>query len=258
MLILSLTGVIFNMFTYAGVFVLGLIGAYLVNYFSDVLPIKRKLGLPVCVRCHREISWETYFLKSKCSHCRRKFKIRRWITIVIYPVLFLAVFINPSPRFGFWISVILLLYSGVIFIIDVEYRAILHPTSLFGAFIFFALGIYLHGWWTTLLGGFAGFGIMLALYYLGAVFGKWMAKRRGENYDEPALGFGDVNLAGVIGLGLGWPGILAGLILAIMLGGIISGVYLLYTLLTKQYRPALAVPYAPFIILAAIFLLFRP
>ncbi len=93
--------------------------------------------------------------------------------------------------------------------------------------------------------------------FFGAFFGQWLAKKRGQELTEPALGFGDVNLAGIIGLGLGWPGVIAGLFLAILLGGVVSILYLAYTLLTRRYRPFLAIPYAPFLILALVFLLFR-
>ena len=54
---------------------------------------------------------------------------------------------------------------------------------------------------------------MLALYYSGFVYLRISRKLRGKEPGETeALGFGDVNLSGIIGLLLGWPGILLGLI----------------------------------------------
>jgi len=87
--------------------------------------------------------------------------------------------------------------------------------------------------------------------------GIWdYAKSKGEEINEIALGFGDVNLACVIGLLLGWPGIIAGIFLAIILGGVVSGIFLLVQLLRKKYHAFQALPYGPFIVLSAILLIF--
>lgn len=85
---------------------------------------------------------------------------------------------------------------------------------------------------------------------------KVLSKSRGEEIEEIALGFGDVNLAGVIGLLLGWPGIIAGIILAILIGGVVSGGYLVLQVLRKKYQAYQALPYGPFLVLSAVVLLF--
>ena len=70
------------------------------------------------------------------------------------------------------------------------------------------------------------------------------------------MGFGDVNLSAVIGLLLGWPAILAGLILAILLGGAVSLVYLMYKLITRRYEAFSAIPYGPFLVASTVILLY--
>ncbi|MCD6425647.1 MAG: prepilin peptidase, partial [Anaerolineales bacterium] len=112
-----------------------------------------------------------------------------------------------------------------------------------------------HGVFYTLLGGAAGFGTMLILYLLGNLFIKFLSKTRGEEIDEVALGFGDVNLAGVIGLLLGWPGVVGGLFLAIILGGVVSGIFLMIQFIRKRYKALQALPYGPFLVLSTIILL---
>src|SRR5512144_1614065 len=92
---------------------------------------------------------------------------------------------------------------------------------------------------------------MLALYYFGYLFAKGLGKLRGQEIDEEALGFGDVNLCGIIGLLLGWPGITAGLTFTILLGGAGSLIYLIYSLVTRRYHAFQAIPYGPFLALAA-------
>ena len=71
-----------------------------------------------------------------------------------------------------------------------------------------------------------------------------------------ALGFGDVNLAGVLGLLLGWPGIVLGLLLAILIGGVVSLVYLVVMAVLRRYHTFMAIPYGPFLIISAILLLY--
>jgi prepilin signal peptidase PulO-like enzyme (type II secretory pathway) len=60
----------------------------------------------------------------------------------------------------------------------------------------------------------------------------------------------------VIGLLLGWPGVLAGLVLAVLIAGAVTLVYLLVMVISRRYTPNLALPYGPFLAASAIFLLF--
>ena len=153
-------------------------------------------------------------------------------------------------------SLLVLVYFGVVIVIDLEHLAILHQVSAFGLILGLILGTILHGFFETILGGLGGFGIMYALYFLGGIFARWVARRRGENLDEDALGFGDVNLGGVLGLILGWPGIIAGLTLAFMTGGVFAFFYLLAMLLTRKYSIFKAFPYGPFMVLSAFLLMY--
>ncbi|MBC8497079.1 MAG: prepilin peptidase, partial [Chloroflexi bacterium] len=133
---------------------------------------------------------------------------------------------------------------------------ILHPVSWAGALLGLGVGIWMHGLAPTLIGGAAGFGLMLALHSFGNLFARGMARLRGEPIDEVALGFGDVNLSGVLGLLLGWPGIVGGLLLAILLGGVVSLFYLLIMLIRRRYQVFTAIPYGPFLVASAILLLY--
>jgi leader peptidase (prepilin peptidase)/N-methyltransferase len=154
------------------------------------------------------------------------------------------------------LAFILLIYFAVVTIIDLEHRLILHPTSIAGGLLGLFLGSRLHGLGPTLLGGLVGFVCMLALYILGGIFARFIMRLRGRPIDEEALGFGDVILAGILGLLLGWPGILLGLYLGILAGGIASLVYILSMAFTRRYRPFTAIPYGPFLISGAAALLY--
>jgi leader peptidase (prepilin peptidase) / N-methyltransferase len=85
---------------------------------------------------------------------------------------------------------------------------------------------------------------------------KMVARKRGQMIDDVALGFGDVNLSGVLGLMLGWPLILVGLVVAVLIGGVVSLVYILIKLITRKYHAFMALPYGPFLITGAIVLIY--
>ena len=237
--------------------VLGWLMGVLVNYFGDILPIKRRLGKPICIACHDPMPGINYWLwPRRCPECWTRRPWRTWAVELFYLAASLWLWQNPPERFGFWAGLLLLAFLGVVFVIDMEHRLILHMVSIFGAVLGLILGIYMRGLWVTLLGGAAGFGIMFGLYWFGEKFAGWLARRRGETLTEVALGFGDVNLAGVLGLLLGWPGIVAGLLLTIVIGGVVSILYLILMVILRRYHTFMAIPYGPFMVISAILLLY--
>lgn len=235
----------------------GLISGWLVNYLADVLPITRTFSRPVCPHCEQKYLLLDYMLWRPCKSCGRPRGWRAYLTQAILFAASIYLWIKPPHKLDFWLAYILLIYLAVVFVIDVEHRLILHPVSLAGALLGLGIGIHLYGLSTTLIGGAVGFGSMLALYYFGEAFARYMSKRRGETIDEVALGFGDVNLAGIIGLLLGWPLIIFGLLFAILVGGAFSLLYIIVMKIRNRYHAFSAIPYAPFLILSVIYALFR-
>jgi leader peptidase (prepilin peptidase)/N-methyltransferase len=240
------------------IFVVGCIGGVLVNYMADVLPIYRRFGHPICQTCSQPIPIKDYILLRPCADCGRRTWKRRALVLVIMPITFLALWYFPNGRLSFFENTIIAVYFILVGLIDLEHRVILHPVSLIGAGIGFVLGYRMHGLIATLIGGAAGFAMMLVLFYFGGLFAKLMGKWRGEEIEEVPLGFGDVNLSGVLGLLLGWPGIIAGLFFAILFGGVFSGLYILFQKLVKRYQAFTAIPYAPFLLIGSALLLFIP
>ncbi|MBM3144118.1 MAG: hypothetical protein FJ010_03935 [Chloroflexi bacterium] len=236
---------------------LGWLGGMVVNYLSDILPHERRLAAPICMICGEKQPWWNYLVwPRRCPACGGRRRLRVWIVEIIYIGVSVWLWISPPVRLGAWVGIALMLYFGVVVVIDMEHRLILHPVSWTGALLGLAVGSWLHGLTPTLIGGAAGYGLMLILYGLGFLFARGVARFRGEPIEEVALGFGDVNLSGVLGLLLGWPGIIGGLILAILLGGVVSFFYLLVTLLLRRYRVFTAIPYGPFLVCGAIGLLY--
>ena len=88
----------------------------------------------------------------------------------------------PAPGFPFILAFILFIFLSLVFVIDLEHRLILHPVSLFGALLGLGIGIYLHGFVSTLIGGAVGFGVMLVFYFIGELYVRYMSKKRGVNH----------------------------------------------------------------------------
>ena len=247
-----------NILLILGVVVAGWLAGILVNLLSDSLPVSRQISGPVCTRCGFHLPWSSFLALEACPTCKSRRSIRSWIVQLSFPAAYLVLGAVPPGRVTFLEAALLVTYFGLVAVIDIEHRLVLHPISLIGVLIGLIVGIRLHGAVMTLVGGAAGFGIMLALFFLGELFAKLLSRMRGQPVDEVALGFGDVNLAGVLGLLMGWPGITACLFVAILIGGLISGIYLAIMVVTRSYRAFTALPYAPFLLLSAVFLLFRP
>ena len=237
--------------------VLGLVASYLVNYISDVLPFTRRLSQPTCPNCGETFAWKDYVLLKTCSSCGHKRRPRTYFVFLILLAATIFIWLRPPNRINFVLAYLVLIYLGVVFVIDMEHRLIMHPVSYVGAVLGLVVGYSAHGLVPTLLGGAFGFGSMLLLYFLGEAFTRFMSKRRGEPIDEVALGYGDVNLCGITGLLLGWPVILAGLLFTLFAGGIGSLLVIAYLLIRKRYNAFTPIPYAPFLIFSILFYLFR-
>jgi prepilin signal peptidase PulO-like enzyme (type II secretory pathway) len=240
------------MITYPLVIIVGWLLGMLVNYIADVLPLRRKLTRPFCIQCDTNQPWLNYLVwPRKCATCTHRRSLRTWVVEIFFILASLWMSRYPSANLGYWLGILLLAYFGVVVLMDLEYRLIMHPVSIFGAVLGFLVGLVYVGWWRSLLGGVVGFGLMWLLYQLGVLIIKLVKRRSGPLTDEVALGFGDVNLSGVLGLILGWPAILVGLFVAVLIGGLVSLLYLLFKVLTRQYQALMALPYGPFLIIGA-------
>jgi prepilin signal peptidase PulO-like enzyme (type II secretory pathway) len=235
---------------------LGWLSGWLVNYLADVLPVTRSFSQPACPHCHAPYRWSDYLFFRKCGSCSKRRGLRAILLQSLLTIVPVLLWRFPHPGFPFLLAFILFIYLSLVFVIDLEHRLILHPVSLVGAVLGLGIGVYLHGILSTLIGGAVGSGIMLAFYFIGIAYVRYMSKKRGMSTDEVALGFGDVNLSGILGLLLGWPFISMGLLFAVLAGGLISLFIILGMLIAKKYKPFTAIPYAPFLILSALYLLY--
>jgi leader peptidase (prepilin peptidase)/N-methyltransferase len=245
------------MITYILAIIPGWLAGMLVNYLADVLPLRRRLTKPFCIQCDTSQSWVNYLIwPRRCPVCHHSRGKRVWVVELFYIVASVLISRFPPDKLGYWLGMILITYFGVVVLIDLEYRLIMHPVSIFGGILGIIVGFLRVGWWRALVGGVAGFGIMWLLYQFGILIIKIIDRIRGRPVNDVALGFGDVNLSGVLGLMLGWPLILVGLVVAVLIGGAVSLIYLVIKLITRKYQAFMALPYGPFLILGAVILIF--
>jgi prepilin signal peptidase PulO-like enzyme (type II secretory pathway) len=242
--------------------VVGLVGYLIgvgVNFVIEWLYQRREAYTSEQVEAIKKIGWLKY-LAWPFSTGRDRFwqKLRILLVEIIFIAAAVWLWASPPEAVAIWWGIPVLVYFAIVIVMDIEYRVVLHQVSIAGAVLGLAVGIYLRGIVVTLIGGAVGYIVMYLFYKLGEVFVRWVSKRRGEELDEVALGFGDVNLSGVVGLFLGWPPIVLGLFIAVFGGGLVSILFVLISMVFRRFRAFAAMPYAPFLALAALVMLFFP
>jgi prepilin signal peptidase PulO-like enzyme (type II secretory pathway) len=175
------------------------------------------------------------------------------------------IWFSPPEKIGYGLGLILTTYFGLIFVIDLEHRLILHPTSIFGAIFGLLIGMIKRGVAPTLYGGLGGFAIMISLYFIGVLFARIRTRRMlaagQEADDEEALGAGDVILITILGFIIGWPLIWFGLLTGILLGGLVSICLLAWLVVSGQYNKnalMMFIPYGPYFITSTFVIVFFP
>lgn len=251
--------------------VLGWIAGLFINYVSDVLPLTRRFSQPVCRHCQTPLSWSDYLLLRSCPQCGTARSLRTWLVQLLTTIAFVYFWLFPSKALGIPLGMLVIVYFGIITVIDLEHRLILFPTSIAGALLGLIVGTSIHsradglllGAGKSLLGGLFGFGVMFVLYQLGTLVARYRSRKMVAEGrvpdDEEALGGGDMYLAGVLGLMLGWPFIWDALLLGVLLGGLVSFLFIAALFIRRRYSSdALMtfIPYGPYFIFGAFYLLF--
>lgn len=239
---------------------LGLILAGVLNLLADSLPTVRTLQVPRCAHCtapRPAWAWLAWLgLLSghwRCDYCRQPRRLRALIVEAFMAIAAAALFArNPAP--GIFVADLAVGFLFLlILVVDLEHRLVLHMVSIPGAVLVTALGLLVSRQepQDILIGGGVGFAAGLVLYLFGLLFASIVSARRGQNLEQIALGFGDVTLSTVIGLSVGYPGVLVALFLGVLAAGEFSLVYLFNMFIGQKYQAFTAIPYGPFLILGA-------
>ena len=227
--------------SFALVILLGWLAGGIGNWAADVLPLR---PAPAPVGGGGRILWHYLtlpwypFRRGVCPHCGERRPPRAPLLEIATPVAFGLVW----WRFGASQvqTAVACLYAAFLLtvaVIDLEHRRVLN-VMLAPAAVVALLASLLPGPPSVLsavLGGAVGFG----LFFLIAIIG------RGK------MGAGDVKLAGVIGLMLGFPAAITALVIGIFLGGVAA----IVLLLTRRAGRKTYIAYAPYLALGALVVL---
>jgi leader peptidase (prepilin peptidase)/N-methyltransferase len=242
-----------------GVAALGWLGGGLVNWLADALPIYRR---PVRPRCHRcggprgPMAWLGLLdaaSGSVCRYCGARRGARAWLVELACAAFAVWMYLRDPSLAVFLPGLLVGLVFLLIAVIDIEHRLILRIVALPSAVLLGVIGALQpnRGPVKVLLGGVAGFLILWLMYLLGLAFSRWMARRRGAPLEEVAFGFGDVMLGGLIGLVVGWPGVIIAVVTGVLLAGVFSLGYLGLMILRRRYSTFTPIPYGPFLLAGA-------
>jgi leader peptidase (prepilin peptidase)/N-methyltransferase len=236
-----------------------LIGA-LINRAADNLPTHRALfDATRCPYCDTprpvldQIAVLSFLLfRGRCPNCRAPIALRAPLVEIASALAFAFLWTRygASPSAGSGRLLLTAIYTTVfllVLVIDLEHRLILNivilPATLFAAL---ASPLSPPGIARSLLGGVIAYACVLAIYIFAHVF----SRVRKHNLAVP-FGFGDVKLAGFMGVVTGFPAAFTAILLAILLGGAGAILFLVYQLIAHR-RLALgaAIPYGPFFCIA--------
>lgn len=229
------------------------LGSFL-NVLADRLPNDRSiLGRSHCEYCKKTLSWidlipllSFVYLRGKCRYCQRKlsyqYPLAELLTGFLFGLTYLAVsgqifnqFLNlNSLIINLILSLVLVSCLIVIFFADLRYGLI--PDQIIAVGSVVAL-IWLVLFNQPMLMNHALAALGALLFFLLIFI---LTRRRG-------MGFGDVKLAFLLGLFLGFPGIALALYIAFLTGGMVGIILILW----KKKKLKSAVPFGPFLVLGA-------
>ena len=238
-------------------------------------------GRSHCLRCRTQLAWyelipvlSYVFLLGRCRHCKRSISLQYPIVELFTAVAFVAVPMRiESMAYMFfsgvagalsavhlavsalWIAVFVLFIALAV----IDFRHMIIPDFISIALA--AIGVALAGvtqWFggfSLLHGSFMGHYAMILGFresiwvnhffaaFVGLVFfGLIIGLSRGR-----AMGWGDLKLAGALGLIFGWPDIVLVLMLSFIIGSIVS----VGLMVRGRKTMGDAVPFGPFLVIGA-------
>jgi leader peptidase (prepilin peptidase)/N-methyltransferase len=225
-----------------------------VNMAIDRLPLDAadaRFGLPVCPSCGKALgTLRTVPIVGfavaggRCEACGVRLPWRRLAVEIAVPALCFATWL----RFDFsWLALFTSLYCllfVIFFFVDLEHRIIPDVIVLPAMVLAVVLAVFwsdatilpsvLFKTWTPLASALVGFGVGFVFMLIPAMLG--------------GMGFGDVKLAGLIGLMVGFPLICEAIFITVVLGGIVA----ILLLIARRMGRRDYIPYGTFLAIGAV------
>jgi prepilin signal peptidase PulO-like enzyme (type II secretory pathway) len=236
-------------------FLLGLLAGFIVNIISTRLSANRPmLGKLTCTRSPHPLKFAQalpvvgYLLQGgRCSTCGNKISLAYPVTEATTAVLFLGLFLLDGFSVAFLFHAAYVAVLMLVLVIDWKHRDIYLSVIALGCLVALAGSIALPevGIASALIGAGVAGGFFLLAYLL--------ARLLFPKIEEP-LGSGDVFLALMMGLMLGFPNIVG----ALVIGPLIAGAAAILLLITQRSKMGDFMPYGVALCAAAIIFLVNP
>ena len=135
-----------NILLYLGLLIGGYLAGLLVNFFADWLYLRRKFYDSRFADELAEKGWIRYLTNPfSFTYGEQRFKVRSIIVDFVFIALVFILGAFPLDRVPLWWGIPVLIYFGVVMVMDVEFRIVMHPVSIAGAALGAIVGIYERG-----------------------------------------------------------------------------------------------------------------
>lgn len=250
------------------ILILGLFFGSFLGVLVDRIPKNKNFikGRSHCDKCKKELGildlipvLSFVFLKGKCRYCHAKlsflYPIIEISTGIMFAVTYIFVvsnqiqnpnylIINPLSLIPFLYYLFIISSFIVIFFTDLKY-GIIPDKIIFPAIAVSFLYLIFNTKYPILNHLLSGFGALLFFLLISFIFYA-ITKKQG-------MGGGDMKLSLLLGLFLGFPGIVISLYLAFLTGGILSIILIIWK---KKAFLKDALPFGPFLIIGTLISLF--
>jgi len=223
---------------------LGLAAGSFLNVVIYRLHVEKNFlkGRSYCPHCKHSLGiidlvpiFSFIFLRGKCRYCQKKiswqYPLVEISTVLIYLLLYLK--FGLSKEF-----IVYLIYSSfliIIFVYDLRYYLILDKVTIPAIIIAFLGGLFvLNITFFSLIWGALGAAVFFLLQ-LAISKGRW-------------IGGGDIRMGFLMGVMLGWKGLIMALVLAYFIGALVG----ICLVVVKKKRMSSEIPFGTFLSLATV------
>ncbi len=172
--------------------------------------------------------------RGKCRHCGKAISFMYPAVELATGLLFAISYVMLGLNAEFLTALLLMAMLMILFVSDIVYMVIPNNILLFflPLFILMRIVVPLEPWWSSVVGALAGVGLLALIILIS----------------QGGMGAGDMKLFGVLGIVLGLKKTLLTFFLATIIGAVVGILLLSFKVIHRKQ----AVPFGPYIVLAAV------
>lgn len=243
---------------------IGFLLGILINLLSDNLLNDKFLTVPTYPDGSKRspLAWSgllAFLTGQQANEAGSKLRWRHPIVEVSMALLFAFIILNWPDHERRFVWMIYLTILMLVTVIDLEHRIIITPVILVACIIAFIVALVApesdRDFIDYIAGGGLGLGIFAVMYWGGGIFSGVVASARGEELDEVAFGLGDVYVATMCGLMIGWQAFIFAAIITVFLGALGGVLFLIIQAVRGGYDAFTPLPYGQYIIIGTVIMM---